>query len=584
MACVHDEHAPRSPLVVVVGSGLSYDREKKTGVADVSTIVGWLREQGIPLPEGVPAKLYQDGMHALKNKKTAWAVAAIIRRAILEAHRLTEKNRKLRKVAEGDPSDDLKNACLELEKHSEDWVLPDGVTGLARWLASIVRARRNNPNEKTGPIHVVTTNFDPLIEVALSTIGDIKITSLSIPGNTPQEPTSCDVCIWHVHGAWWDVTLHEEQALQQHRQLVAQKLAERMKYAQICVLGYGGWQDVVSTTIADILGTSGGQPSISWAFFEPDEKDILDKYREPLERLRSAPAFSQTTLFRGVDLHRELLELLRDVESQPPPPPSFPGADIPEELLNRLQSRIGELLDAAPAAARPDVQKLLTLGGKLPDLCVVLRDLCLVLRPMSHGKERRRFARAVLDASSTLGECILVTAPEFRSQEQTADAPITMETALMGEFWMAAQQHRSWRLASSETGVAPVDGLYDCAKRGLLEVGPDIEDWILAFEKLLWDEFFPHIDYNPEKHRLTLKGELQTQKDFDAQAFALVEEWQPWRSIEQRVPEVRFFLRAMPGTTSPPLDQYRLAALLRRLLTLAPELSTDVTVTKESPL
>jgi hypothetical protein len=581
MRLIQNEYALDQPLVVVVGSGLSWDREEKTGVADVQTLVRWIRELGVDVSMGTDSGEYQAAINALKDAKGARAVSLLIRRAILEA---CSGEDTLVHVALGAPSDSQKNACKLLEQRLEAWTLPRGVLHLGNWLRLIVEARRQRPSPSTGPIHVVTTNFDPLIEIALDRVG-VKVVAHSIPHENNPSVAACEVCVWHVHGSWWDVTLHSPEALKAHRNALTRALEKWMQYAQICILGYGGWQDVISTTIADTLATFGGAADVLWAFFEDSAETIREKYDGPLQRLSSAPAFGQTTLFCGVDLHGASWEV---ANAGAAPIASRPGATphstIPEDLLERLRAAVAELLKIAPSGARAKLTKLLDVSGELPDLCVVLGELCFVLKPISACEPRKQFARAILDVLSALSACVLRAGPRETMPSADQGESFVVESSLIAELRMAAEHQRPLRLRQIDSGIAPADAVDDCILSTPLECGPADADWVEAFARRFWAMDYPHIDFDRETHGKHLDGLLEAKKLLHQERFAITGKSVPVGALRQQLPHARFFIRGASGVTSPAIREHTLATLIQELLKLSPELSPDVSASKASPL
>jgi serine/threonine protein kinase len=356
------EQALEQPVVFIVGSGLSFDRSTKKGVADVSTLVQWIRgEYHVEVPEGSPWQIYQEAIRRLGDEAGPTTVGRLIRRAVLAAYEPTPDARDWVQAAEGPPSSAQQDACQRLELRHESWKLPPGVIGFASFVADLARRRKELSRPGLGPIHIVTTNFDPLIEVALRGFGS-AVASRSIPDNSRPQSEACDVCVCHVHGSWWDATLHSPQALEAHRDLLKAELADYLKHAQVCVLGYGGWQDIVSTTIADTMNLLGGRPDVVWAFFEADEEKILEKYREPLERLDGSIGASRVKLYRGVDVHLELPRLAGGIvpnlvePPEGPPPTGTETAGVPPELIGRLREDVAGLLASAPKSAEPKLR------------------------------------------------------------------------------------------------------------------------------------------------------------------------------------------------------------------------------------
>jgi hypothetical protein len=365
-----------------------------------------------------------------------------------------------------------------------------------------------------------------------------------------------------------------------------------MKDAQICILGYGGWQDVVSTTVADTLGTLFGGAEVLWAFFEEGDRKILDKYRDPLERLASAPAFSQTTLFHGVDLHGMNWSGAPGVCAAPAFPPAagnFPR--VPDDLLERLRVAIEELLKTAPNHAKTKLSTLLKFDDILPDLCVVLAELCLMLKPITAKDQRRQFALTVLEAISALSACILKAGPRDPVARSARDKDLVVESTLMAELWVAATEWRALRVkrvvGQKKVIIRPAELAVDVDESAMLEWGPSETDYVRAFESRFWETLCPDAEtYEQARDSAELNGKLRARKLLHQPLIGLISQKGPIPVdvLRGSFPHARFFIREASGANSCPIDEHTLAALLEELLTIAPELSPDVASTKESLL
>ena len=135
-----------------------------------------------------------------------------------------------------------------LNKDHKNWVIPKGITALGQVLAMI-------PNDARGPI--LTTNFDPLIEVSLRAAG-IQPWPISADSDgsvsIPPIHELGIVPVVHVHGLWSEGdTLHSPLQLTHPRPQLAASIRQLIAGTTCCVIGYSGWDDVLTRSIEQML-------------------------------------------------------------------------------------------------------------------------------------------------------------------------------------------------------------------------------------------------------------------------------------------------------------------------------------------
>ncbi|MFL6161462.1 MAG: SIR2 family protein [Jatrophihabitantaceae bacterium] len=134
-----------------------------------------------------------------------------------------------------------------LEEDFSGWALPQGTAAIAKILAHI-------PPEVRGPI--LTTNFDPLLEVGLRAAG-IEPFSIVADGDgavTVPEGVSTVIPVAHLHGFWRiGDTLHTAAQLNTPRPRLLGSLRQILSNSTCVVIGYGGWDDVLTSSILEIV-------------------------------------------------------------------------------------------------------------------------------------------------------------------------------------------------------------------------------------------------------------------------------------------------------------------------------------------
>jgi hypothetical protein len=255
-----------------------------------------------------------------------------------------------------------------VERDLDSWRIPAGAAALGRLLAARPADFGNR---------LLTTNFDPLVEVAVRRAGGRATPlTLSEEGVAPPSVLAADaVRVFHLHGFWRPVRpaerrglLHDPEKLERNRRAHAGAIARLMRGDTICVIGYGGSDEV----LLDALRHVGHRVSVAWALQEADDAatrrhagrlaGVVDGQADPLVY----PAVDSNELFPwlaerlGVPERPRLMhgtrrrrhrgwerEVVSDPGTAPPP-----GA---VELLGQLDRRFG--WEYAPAGgAAPDLE------------------------------------------------------------------------------------------------------------------------------------------------------------------------------------------------------------------------------------
>ncbi len=213
-------------LVTVFGSGLS------NGVLPDVEQMALRFAQAMDLTERERTELtagtqtatdrYQILASVLKHRLGDSNVARVVREAVLTACE--------------EPSDSPKT-YQELVR-TGSWQVPEGYRSFVRYYASL-------PAGVQGPI--LTTNFDPLLEVAFAE-QTLPATPFPLEFNTNLTDSMLaevpGVPILHIHGYWTSTTtLNTIPQLNREREQLDSLLTRIMRGAIVLVVGYGGWRD-----------------------------------------------------------------------------------------------------------------------------------------------------------------------------------------------------------------------------------------------------------------------------------------------------------------------------------------------------
>lgn len=153
---------------------------------------------------------------------------------------------------------------------------------------------------------LLTTNFDPLIEVAIHAAnGQYFKTFLHADGDISQtEGPGCHVV--HLHGYWYGSdTLHTNRQLQQSRPHLKASLASLLRNRLVVICGYGGWDDVFTEALMEVVRDDSASPEVLWCFHakEPVVKgELADRIAPGVNRGR-------VSLYSEIDCNAFLPEL-----------------------------------------------------------------------------------------------------------------------------------------------------------------------------------------------------------------------------------------------------------------------------------
>jgi hypothetical protein len=185
------------------------------------------------------------------------------------------------------------------------WALPPGVEALGQLIASC---------PETFGTAVFTTNFDPLVEVAIRRMGGQSHTTfLAEEGRfSARHGDGCHVI--HVHGLWSGegFTAHTVAQLARPRPQLRRNLERFLENSDLVVLGYGGWRDVFSEVITSIVIDPAQLTEVLWCFYEASWNEIEKRYADNLKRL--APGLDTVVVpYAGINANGFLRRLALEV-------------------------------------------------------------------------------------------------------------------------------------------------------------------------------------------------------------------------------------------------------------------------------
>lgn len=301
---------PWRPVVFLVGSPLTAPvASGGPGVPGVAQMIERVRRvlgnDDVPSPEA--ENPYQDAFKTLLARRGPDEVNLLVRQAVLKAsvghpRDLTDAALRREPHAHG-------QACDALEEDLDGWHLSPGVEYLGR-----LTGRYPQYFGRT----VLTGNFDPLIEISCRRAGR-PCWRTALHGDGELHQGRGDVCnVVHVHGYWYAAdTLHLPGQLEADRPKLRASLRRLFEDVTLVVVAYGGWNDVFTQALFDVVNDGGAFPEVIWTFYQDDETSIAETSRRLLESLRPGLQRGRVTLYGDVDCHEFFRELWERLQAAP---------------------------------------------------------------------------------------------------------------------------------------------------------------------------------------------------------------------------------------------------------------------------
>ena len=285
------------PVALLIGSGLSLP-----AVPGVTKIVSTIRKT---LPDSDRAEFdeeisrqagsgeqYQAAFQFLGRRRPPTVRDRIIQGTVLHGYP------KVSKITHRMSLDELLAAELDVD----GWSLPDGIAALGRIWAGLAPTLR-------GPI--ITTNFDPLLEVALRRAGATASTHImNSDGNIRQALRLSDAAtVMHIHGFWREgTTLSMASQLTQDRPILGASLRSMLARHTLWVFGYSGWRDAVMISLQRILAEQeASNLDVLWCAYSSSKE--LDREIAEHTTLGDLAWTGNVQFYSGCDANRWIPEL-----------------------------------------------------------------------------------------------------------------------------------------------------------------------------------------------------------------------------------------------------------------------------------
>lgn len=223
---------------------------------------------------------YQAAQHLVTRRRGPAEAQAVMRALILDAY----QPHLMQVAREGMEPNVDDRYCEDAEADTDGWTVPQPIDGIARLLAA-------QPQAAPGPI--VTTNIDPLVEIALRK-HDVQVPVL------------------HIHGYWRNNETLQEVQSETYRAQLTDTLERALAGRTVVVLGCGGWDGDLAQALTEVLMRHrNGDLELLWALHESDDAELAIRYADLVETFQRVPG--RVSFFRGVDAGA----LIADVIAEP---------------------------------------------------------------------------------------------------------------------------------------------------------------------------------------------------------------------------------------------------------------------------
>jgi tetratricopeptide (TPR) repeat protein len=280
------------PVAFLVGCPLSEDASG--GVPGVSAILGYVREE---LQNKAPERLVKfETEIAGKSGTDAYQAALVWLQGYLGQNAVNRVvDRAVRRAR-------VTGAPIAFEDNGEPrhWHLPIGTKQLAELIRSSFQSTENH---FPGPI--LTTNFDPLLVLALEALGvPTTLHIIDEDGKLPRTERRTRYCdVVYLHGFWRGNTLHTLAQLTADCSDLKNSIKKILNQRILIVTAYGGWDDVFTKALTEVAKDDDAQVEVLWCFYETDPNEIELKYRQLLSHINPLIRKGNFHAFGGIDCH-----------------------------------------------------------------------------------------------------------------------------------------------------------------------------------------------------------------------------------------------------------------------------------------
>lgn len=301
------------PIMFVLGSPLTApEAAGARGVPGVTAIIELVRERLRGFCDLDP---YLSGPSDIERYQQALEVlqafredpTRLIRRAVLMDRIVEDLEEEVEQVVRGDLS-----ACDLFENDLENWHLATGLEALGKIIAGAP--------DVFGRV-VLTSNFDPLIEISVRRAGGQAV-PIRIDSDAPPDivGSTAPCRVIHFHGFWsGSGTLHRPEQLKHTRPQLFDAICGYLKQYTCVVLAYGGWDDIFMEAIRSVLQSRHGSPNVLWAHFNSDPAAVARQQSSLLKEFDQIAVLRERFVaYYGINVN-DILPRLFDRLGKPEP-------------------------------------------------------------------------------------------------------------------------------------------------------------------------------------------------------------------------------------------------------------------------
>lgn len=329
-------------VVFLLGSGVCLPDAEGRGVLGTRAIMTLIEaELG---EDWQPVDTYGAAFEQLIQQRGEDAANRVVRKAVL--HATVDAGSSLSSQSLRD--DDLR----DLETDTSHWNVPQGLRALSALVAHFPKYFGRS---------VLTTNFDPLVEIGLSQQMAPYFSSALHADGSLLYLSGVGTHVVHLHGFWrGSDTLHTPSQLSQDRPQLTDSLRNILGGCTLVVLGYGGWDDLFMRTLATAVAGNSVSADILWGFHENNGAALHRHYGHVVQALRPATNRGRAQFYQGVSADTVLAEAFRLASER------RPSQDVPTFMHRVELARTGRVRYAGlaqpwsdPHASLGDYAKLL---------------------------------------------------------------------------------------------------------------------------------------------------------------------------------------------------------------------------------
>lgn len=326
-----------APFVFVIGSGLSApDAPSRRGVPGTDgvfdLVLAELERRSVAptllreirdLKGALGSNRYQQLFGRLRGTLPPRDLQAFVHAFVLAAFDGAPDLKELRVLT----PNDLEARLERMEWDNHRWTLPAGTEALGSLLARYPQRFSTD---------ILTTNFDPLIPIAIRRAGGIANSFDIGRGASHEDFKGTGYRILHMHGFWrGQAQRHTSAELVALRPQLLAFVKNLVRTRPVVLLGYGGWDDVITTAIREVAAEV-NHFEILWAFLEDSPAEVEEKYSRVITPLNDVLSGGYgSALYCGVNVHQWLPSLLERFETGGTgnPPDSISAHSLPAGAL-----------------------------------------------------------------------------------------------------------------------------------------------------------------------------------------------------------------------------------------------------------